>query len=193
MVTREDMWPTGDTPSACVLCCVHVSVFSRVASELGALKREGIPYQMVPGISSALYAPLEAGMCVGVHIPWLPYCKLGFSQQVLLTADTRDVVVPVPSYTCHWVLYKQLHNFDCTVRCDIAGFPLTDVKLGNSFTVLTGHDLSIHNWQVLAGLPTLVILMGAAKLPDVVQQLLSNGKPADVPVSGGWSSTIYAD
>ncbi|GIL71084.1 hypothetical protein Vretimale_17839 [Volvox reticuliferus] len=41
------------------------SVFSRLASEMAALQVAGIPYELVPGVSSALAAPLFAG-----HISW---------------------------------------------------------------------------------------------------------------------------
>ncbi|GLI64507.1 hypothetical protein VaNZ11_007771 [Volvox africanus] len=37
------------------------SVFSRLASEVAALRAAGIPYELVPGVSSALAAPLFAG------------------------------------------------------------------------------------------------------------------------------------
>ena len=36
------------------------AVFSRVSSELAALSAAGIPYEIVPGISSALAAPVLA-------------------------------------------------------------------------------------------------------------------------------------
>ena len=37
------------------------SVFSRVGSEMQALQAAGVPYELVPGVSSALAAPLLAG------------------------------------------------------------------------------------------------------------------------------------
>jgi siroheme synthase len=37
------------------------SVFARLSSEAAALTAAGIPFQFVPGISSALAAPLLAG------------------------------------------------------------------------------------------------------------------------------------
>ena len=37
------------------------SVFSRGSSEIAALTRAGIPLELVPGVSSALAAPLLAG------------------------------------------------------------------------------------------------------------------------------------
>lgn len=37
------------------------STFSRVSGEMAALAAAGIPFQLVPGVSSALAAPLLAG------------------------------------------------------------------------------------------------------------------------------------
>jgi siroheme synthase len=45
------------------------SVFSRVSSELTALAAAGIDVELVPGISSALAAPLLAGAALIRHDP----------------------------------------------------------------------------------------------------------------------------
>ncbi|GLC46658.1 hypothetical protein PLESTB_001549600 [Pleodorina starrii] len=99
------------------------AVFSRLASEVSALRAGGIPYELVPGVSSALAAPL------------------------------------------------------------FAGFPLTHVSLSPSFTVLSGHDPDTTDWGALAGLPTLVLLMGGRNLPTIVTRLRDTGWPADTPVA----------
>ena len=39
-------------------------MFSRVGSEMQALQAAGIPYELVPGVSSALAAPLLAGEAI---------------------------------------------------------------------------------------------------------------------------------
>ena len=41
-----------------------VSVFSRVSSELAALRAAGVEVELVPGVSSVLAAPLLAGEVV---------------------------------------------------------------------------------------------------------------------------------
>ena len=63
------------------------SVFSRAASEVLALAEAGVPFRLVPGVSSALAAPLLAGAPlqpasaavlptrVIVACFTLPYCK----------------------------------------------------------------------------------------------------------------------
>lgn len=91
-------------------------IFGRTTSEIQALREARIAYELVPGISSAIAAPL------------------------------------------------------------FANIPLTDLALSKSFTVLSAHDPEILDWQTLARLDTLVILMGAKTLPDIIQLLVRQGK-----------------
>jgi hypothetical protein len=64
-----------------------------------------------------------------------------------------------------------------------AGFPLTDTELGRAFAVTTGHDVEGADWAALAGVDTLVILMGGAGLPAIAERLAALGKPPATPVS----------
>ncbi len=98
-------------------------VFGRTTSEIQALQSAQCAYEVVPGLSTALAAPL------------------------------------------------------------LAGIPLTDAVLSSHFAVLTAHDLDLHNWDALAGLATLVILMGSKTLPDICDRLLSRGKRPETPVA----------
>jgi uroporphyrin-III C-methyltransferase len=70
-----------------------------------------------------------------------------------------------------------------TVAPLLASIPLTDPVLGSQFTVLTAHDLELHNWEALAKLSVLVILMGARTLPDICDRLLRHGKRPETPVA----------
>lgn len=92
-------------------------IFGRSAAEIDALQQANCPFEVVPGISSALAAPL------------------------------------------------------------LAGIPLTDPVLSRCFAVLSAHDLEALNWQALAHLETLVILMGAKHLPDIVERLQPHRSP----------------
>jgi uroporphyrinogen III methyltransferase / synthase len=91
-------------------------IFGRTTSEIQALRSAGIAYEVIPGISSAIAAPL------------------------------------------------------------FASIPLTDLVLSKSFTVFSAHDVEILDWQTFARLDTLVILMGAKTLPDIIQLLVRQGK-----------------
>ncbi|UBF25457.1 uroporphyrinogen-III C-methyltransferase [Kovacikia minuta CCNUW1] len=91
-------------------------IFGRAQAEIQALKAAGCAYEVVPGISSALVAPL------------------------------------------------------------LAGIPLTDPALSRCFAIVTGHEPDALNWEALAQLETLVILMGGRQLPEIVYQLRQHGR-----------------
>jgi uroporphyrinogen III methyltransferase / synthase len=70
-----------------------------------------------------------------------------------------------------------------------AGIPVTHRSLASSFVVLTGHEAlakteTAINWDALAtAADTLVILMGVAELPRIVERLLQHGRPSETPVA----------
>jgi uroporphyrinogen III methyltransferase/synthase len=104
-------------------------VLGRGGEEAEVLAANGIPFEIVPGVSSA---------------------------------------VAVPAY---------------------AGIPLTHRCCASSFTVVTGHKATGKGgpgiaWDKLAsGTDTLVILMGMANLPHLIDQLIKNNKPPSTPVA----------
>ncbi len=98
-------------------------IFGRTTSEIQALREAGIAYELIPGISSAIAAPL------------------------------------------------------------FASIPLTDLALSKSFTVLSAHDPEILDWQTFARLDTLVILMGAKALPEIIQLLVRQGKSTSTAIA----------
>ncbi|MEB3826062.1 uroporphyrinogen-III C-methyltransferase [Phormidium sp. CCY1219] len=98
-------------------------IFGRCTAEIEALKAQNCPFDVIPGISSALAAPL------------------------------------------------------------LAGIPLTDPVLSRYFTVLSGHQPDELDWENLTPMPTLVILMGTRKLPEILWQLQRHGKSAQTPIA----------
>jgi uroporphyrinogen III methyltransferase/synthase len=104
-------------------------VFGRGGEEAEALAAAGIPFEVVPGVSSA---------------------------------------VAVPAY---------------------AGIPVTHRGLASSFAVITGHEdpskaETAIDWSKLAtAVDTLVFLMGAATLPQIVEKLVEHGRAAATPVA----------
>jgi len=104
-------------------------VLGRGGEEAEVLAANGVPFEIVPGVSSA---------------------------------------VAVPAY---------------------AGIPLTHRRCASSFTVVTGHKATGKGgpgiaWDKLAsGADTLVILMGMANLPHLIEQLIKNNKPLATPVA----------
>ncbi len=75
-----------------------------------------------------------------------------------------------------------------------AGIPLTHRGLARSFGVFTAHrpeDLAKADWQALARLDTLVVMMGVEALPQVTRRLIEAGLPAGRPAAiverGTWA------
>jgi len=98
-------------------------IFGRCQAEIEALTAADCAFEVVPGISSALAAPL------------------------------------------------------------LAGIPLTDPVLSRCFTVLSSHDPAGLNWQALAQIDTLVILMGGQHLPEILRQLQAHGRSPQTPIA----------
>lgn len=98
-------------------------IFGRVASEIQALQKAGCNFEIIPGISSALAAPL------------------------------------------------------------LAGIPLTDPVLSRCFAVLSAHEPDALDWESLANIETLVVLMGGRQLDEIIDQLHRHGKPISTPVA----------
>lgn len=98
-------------------------IFGRVTAEIDALIAAQCEYEVVPGLSTALVAPL------------------------------------------------------------LAGIPLTDPVLSRGFAVVTAHLPDDLDWEALARMPTVVILMGARQLAAVVAQLLKHDRSIDTPIA----------
>ncbi len=98
-------------------------IFGRSQEEMAALQAVGCPFEVVSGISSALAAPL------------------------------------------------------------FAGIPLTDKVLSSCFGVVDGHNPAVLDWEALARLDTLVILMGGGTLGQIVHLLQEQGRHSDCPVA----------
>ncbi|MEC4990900.1 MAG: uroporphyrinogen-III C-methyltransferase [Oscillatoria sp. PMC 1068.18] len=65
----------------------------------------------------------------------------------------------------------------------LAGIPLTDKDLSSGFAVVTAHQPEILDWEALARVDTLVILMGGRNLGEIVSQLCKYGRDESTPVA----------
>jgi len=67
----------------------------------------------------------------------------------------------------------------------LAGIPLTHRAVAGSFGVVTGHCLGRDriDWEALARLDTVVVLMGLARLAEVTGLLICGGRGADTPAA----------
>lgn len=109
-------------------------VFGRGGEEAEALAAAGLPFEIVPGISSA---------------------------------------ISVPAF---------------------AGIPVTHRGVSNAFAVVTGHAqlgaADSADWDALARIPTLVILMGLERIETIVQRLLAAGRDGQTPAAViSWGTT----
>ena len=102
-------------------------VFGRGGEECEALVEAGIPFEVVPGVSSAVAAPAYAGI------------------------------------------------------------PVTHRRFTSAFAVVTGHNCGESScaldWDALARIGTLVILMGLGRLESIVSKLRAHGRSASTPVA----------
>jgi uroporphyrin-III C-methyltransferase len=67
-----------------------------------------------------------------------------------------------------------------------AEIPVTHREWASAFAVVTGHPCEASpevDWSALARVPTLVVLMGLRRLPQVVDQLLAAGAEPDTPAA----------
>ncbi len=70
-----------------------------------------------------------------------------------------------------------------------AGIPVTHREMASSVAFITGHEdptkpETAVNWSRLAtAVDTLVFYMGVGNLPEIAEQLVVNGRPADTPVA----------
>ena len=68
-----------------------------------------------------------------------------------------------------------------------ASIPVTTRGYGGSFAVATAHRAQDGSdpldWEALARMDTLIVLMGVERLADVVDNLQLNGRPADTPIA----------
>jgi uroporphyrinogen III methyltransferase/synthase len=69
-----------------------------------------------------------------------------------------------------------------------AGIPLTHRNVTSTVAFVTGHedlakDKSDIDWQALAGIGTLVFLMGVKNLAQIVEELLAHGKAPTTPAA----------
>ncbi len=110
-------------------------VLGRGAEECEALHAAGVPFQVVPGVTSAVAVPAAAGI------------------------------------------------------------PVTHRRLASAFAVVTGHEcdgVSHVDWEALARVPTLVVLMGLSALPEITARLLEHSADPDTPAAAIASGTLPA-
>ncbi len=103
-------------------------IFGRGGEEAEELVQAGIPFEVVPGVTSAIAVPAYAG---------IPLTHRGYTSTVAFVTGHED----------------------------------------------PGKEKSDIDWKTLAGIGTLVFLMGVKNLEQIAGSLMENGKSPDTPVA----------
>jgi uroporphyrinogen III methyltransferase/synthase len=129
-------------------------VFGRGGEEAEALASEGIEFEIVPGVTSAIAVPAYAG----IPVTHRDYCSaLG-----IITGHEKAEEKPLTVE----------NKFEC------------EVSKGFSSSSTTANKGSKLRWDKIAtGLDTLVFLMGIENLPLIVSELIKNGRNPDTPTA----------
>jgi uroporphyrinogen III methyltransferase/synthase len=65
----------------------------------------------------------------------------------------------------------------------LTDIPLTDAAFSRCFAVCSAHEPDTLPWEALTQLETLVLLMGAKQLPEIIHQLERHGRSLSTPVA----------
>ncbi|MBD1912777.1 MULTISPECIES: uroporphyrinogen-III C-methyltransferase [unclassified Leptolyngbya] len=65
----------------------------------------------------------------------------------------------------------------------LAGIPLTDPVMSRCFAVLSAHEPEALDWSSLVGIETLVMLMGARHVANIVERLIAAGRSPHTPIA----------
>jgi uroporphyrinogen III methyltransferase/synthase len=155
-------------------------VFGRGGEEAEALVAAGVPFEVVPGVTSAIAVPAYAGIPV-------THRGLCASFGIVTGHETPDGVVPgtrcpVPG------------GMAPSARCPVpgsttAGPGFTEPGTGHrapgtmSPGTASGASPPLRWAEITRGLDTVVFLMGVKNLPTVVGQLLAHGRAPETPIA----------
>ena len=150
-------------------------VFGRGGEEALALAQAGIPFEVVPGVSSAIAVPAYAG---------IPVTHRNYASSVTI----------VTGHGCAYGRHPFESHPQASLSPPIHRGPTVDPDVSRGERSEEVHASADVNWETLAKVGrwggTLVILMGVDTLPHVTQQLLDGGLPADTPAAVIQQGTI---
>lgn len=124
----------------------------------------------------------------------ITYCQLGKRVVRLKSGDpaifgrVASEVQALRAANCAYEVWPGLSS--ALAAPTLAGIPLTDPVLSRSVTIVSAHEVSALDWELMVRSESLVILMGGRSLPSIVQFLQAHGKSTNTPVAiiqwGGW-------
>ncbi|HUV06019.1 MAG TPA: uroporphyrinogen-III C-methyltransferase [Armatimonadota bacterium] len=125
-------------------------VFGRGGEEAEALAEQGIPFEVIPGVTSATAVPAYAG----IPVTHRDFCStLG-----IITGHEADSDQPSP--------------------------PPPPKERGSELqSAVCGLQSKIRWDKIATGVDTLVFLMGVENLPNIVAELVKNGRDPSTPIA----------
>lgn len=99
----------------------------------------------------------------------------------LIFGRSREEVEALVNADCNFELVPGISSAMAAPL--LAGIPLTDKDLSSCFAVLSAHQPEIIDWEALARIDTLVILMGGSTLPEIIANLIARGRSTCDPVA----------
>jgi uroporphyrinogen III methyltransferase/synthase len=141
-------------------------VFGRGGEEAEALRAAGVPFRVVPGVTSAVAVPAYAG---------IPVTHRGVAATfAVVTGHEADSVI--------------LSGDDARARNSASSrrhvLSEAEGNLGRGSGRTQSPVPPAIDWERLAtAVDTLVLLMGVKTLPEVVEKLIAGGRPAGTPVA----------
>lgn len=163
---------------------IHPALLSEApqwAERVPAGKRSGrhtIPQEM---INALMIARARAGLTVARLKGGDPFVfgRGGEECEALRRAGVRHVVIPGVT--------------SAVAVPALAGIPITHRHYSSAFAVITGHQCEAPSgidWDALARIPTLVVLMGLATLARISRRLIASGVPRSRPAAVVASGTL---
>ncbi len=149
-------------------------VFGRGGEEALTLRAAGIPYEVVPGVTSGVAAAAYAG---------IPVTHRGLATAVaLVTGHTRADAVGEPAAG------ERATGGDPSPA---ASKPIGGGDMAVEVSDGDGRTEADLDWPALAAFPgTLVFYMGVRQLPHISESLIAAGRPASEPVAIVESGTL---
>ncbi|MDO8612443.1 MAG: uroporphyrinogen-III C-methyltransferase [Dehalococcoidia bacterium] len=141
-------------------------VFGRGGEEAEALRAAGVPFRVVPGVTSAVAVPAYAGIPV-------THRGVAATFAVVTGHEADDVILSGDDARARSSASSRRH-----VLSEAEG------NLGRGSGRTQSPVPPAIDWERLAtAVDTLVLLMGVKTLPDVVEKLIAGGRPAETPVA----------
>lgn len=99
----------------------------------------------------------------------------------LIFGRSSEEIVALSAANCYYQVIPGISSVFAAPL--LAGIPLTDKILSSCFAVLSGHKPESLDWEALAKIDTLVVLMGGSTLGEIVSQLVEKGRKYSTPVA----------